>query len=186
MIVLGGVAPAPCAPGLPCVLIATEKGNVFAEVDTVRAPITGGNFLRYVDEQFFFGGQFGRRVRMDNQPTDSLRIEVIQASGKRGGQSHPAIELERTSKTGIHHRDGTLSMARGQQPNSATSSFFIVINEQPALDFGDHRNVDGQGFGAFGRVVQGMDVVRAIQQSPVDKQSLTPPIRIDSIVRVGR
>jgi peptidyl-prolyl cis-trans isomerase A (cyclophilin A) len=177
------------------VLIATEKGNIIAEIDTVRAPITGNNFLKYVDGKFFFGGQFGRTVTPDNQPTDTVRIEVIQASvaSGRGRGGYPPIELERTNVTGITHVDGTLSMARSA-PNSATSSFFIVIGSQPALDFGGHRNLDGQGFGAFGHVVSGMDVVKKIQMSPRNQagrttqelQSLTPPIRIDSIVRVSR
>jgi peptidyl-prolyl cis-trans isomerase A (cyclophilin A) len=84
--------------------------------------------------------------------------------------------------TGLHHLDGTLSMARGQ-PNSATSSFFICIGDQPALDFGGARNPDRQGFAAFGRVLSGMEVVRAIWQSPADGQRLSPPIVINSARR---
>jgi Peptidyl-prolyl cis-trans isomerase (rotamase) - cyclophilin family len=71
-----------------------------------------------------------------------------------------------------------ISMARGQA-DSATSGWFICINDQPSLDYGGARNPDGQGFAAFGRVVQGMDVVRKIQQAPnTDAQRLTPPIKI--------
>ena len=61
-------------------------------------------------------------------------------------------------------------------PNSATSDFFICIGDQPALDFGGHRNLDGQGFAAFGRVTEGMAIVRAIQGSPANGQQLDPPI----------
>jgi peptidyl-prolyl cis-trans isomerase A (cyclophilin A) len=75
-----------------------------------------------------------------------------------------------------------ISMARGG-PNSATSDFFIVIGAQPSLDEGGHRNLDGQGFAAFGRVVRGMDVVKRIQQSPAEGQSLTPPVQILRMAR---
>jgi peptidyl-prolyl cis-trans isomerase A (cyclophilin A) len=63
-------------------------------------------------------------------------------------------------------------------PDTATSDFFICIGPQPELDFGGARNPDGQGFAAFGRVVEGMDVVRRIQRSPSEAQKLTPPVRI--------
>jgi peptidyl-prolyl cis-trans isomerase A (cyclophilin A) len=91
--------------------------------------------------------------------------------------------LERTSVTGLKHVDGTLSMARSG-PDTATGSFSIVIGDQPEMDFGGRRNPDGQGFAAFGRVVRGMDVVKAIQMSPTGQrgaygtESLDPPIRI--------
>jgi peptidyl-prolyl cis-trans isomerase A (cyclophilin A) len=74
-------------------------------------------------------------------------------------------------------------MARGG-PDSARSSFFVCIGDQPSLDFGGHRNLDGQGFAAFGRVVEGMDVVRRIQRSPAQAQQLQPPIRIESVRRM--
>lgn len=79
--------------------------------------------------------------------------------------------------------DGTLSMARGG-PDTASSGFFICIEDQPALDFGGDRNADGQGFAAFGRVVRGMDVVRRIHQSPTgERENLSPSI---AIVRMSR
>jgi peptidyl-prolyl cis-trans isomerase A (cyclophilin A) len=172
------------SPSLPRVLIATEAGAIVAEIDTIHAPITGGNFLRYVDGRFFTNGRFNRTVTLQNQTTDSVRIEVIQASidSARNRDQFPPIALERTRETGLNHLDGTLSMARAG-PETARSSFFICINGQPALDFGGHRNLDGQGFAAFGRVITGMDVVRRIQNRPYEAQRLTPPIRIDSVVR---
>jgi peptidyl-prolyl cis-trans isomerase A (cyclophilin A) len=123
---------------------------------------------------------------MDNQPRDSVKIEVIQGGARRDSTRarFPAIELERTSTTGLKHLDGTLSMARGG-PNTATSDFFICVGPQPALDFAGNRNLDGQGFAAFGRVLTGMEVVKAIQQAPVNAQSLTPPVAITRVVRQG-
>ena len=165
-------------PG-PRVLIRTELGDIEVAVDTVRAPITGTNFLRYVDGGFFDGGQFFRVVRADNQPNDSVRIAVIQATvaAARRREGFPPIPLERTSVTGLRHVDGCLSMARNG-PDTATSSFSICVGDQPELDFGGRRNPDGQGFAVFGRVVRGMDVVRAIHARPAEGQRLRPAVRI--------
>ena len=166
------------------VRIETPLGNIEAEIDSAKAPRTAANFLRYVDAGAFTGARFHRTVRADNQPNDSVRIAVIQASvDSAHGAGQQPIALERTSVTGLRHLDGTLSMARGG-PDTATSSFFICIGDQPALDFGGHRNLDGQGFAAFGRVTKGMDVVRKIQMSAAEAQRLTPPIGITRIVRL--
>ena len=89
----------------------------------------------------------------------------------------PPIPLERTRDTGLRHLAGTLSMAR-DTPDSATSDFFICLNDLPTLDFGGARNPDGQGFAAFGRVTRGLDIVRKIQAAPAAGQSLEPPIAI--------
>jgi peptidyl-prolyl cis-trans isomerase A (cyclophilin A) len=123
---------------------------------------------------------------MDNQPDSPVKIEVIQAgvNPDRSRDGFPPIQLERTNTTGLRHVDGAISMARGQ-PDSATSGWFICINDQPSLDFGGARNPDGQGFAAFGRVVQGMDVVRKIHGAPnTDAQRLTPPIKILNAARI--
>src|SRR5699024_10383525 len=94
----------------------------------------------------------------------------------------PAIPLERTSETGLSHRDGTISMAR-LTPDSAIAEFFICINDQPELDFGGQRNPDGQGVAAFGADIEGMDVVGTLQTQPSEGQQLEPPITITRIVR---
>ncbi len=170
--------------GIVRIVITTSKGVISAELDSAHAPISVTNFLRYVDAELYNAGRFHRTVTMTNQPRDSVRIEVIQASPRRTrpDSGFAPITLERTNLTGLLHTDGALSMARGG-PNSASGDFFIVIGAQPSLDFGGHRNLDGQGFAVFGHVTKGMDVVRAIQQSPVEAQALTPPI---SILRVQR
>jgi peptidyl-prolyl cis-trans isomerase A (cyclophilin A) len=166
--------------------IATSQGNIDAELDSARAPVTVTNFLRYVDAGLYRGGTFYRTVRADNQPRDTVKITVIQG-GRREERAIPSfapISLERTNATGLRHRDGTLSMARSG-PNTATDAFFICVGDQPSLDFGGHRNLDGQGFAAFGRVTRGMDVVRRINAAPANaRQRLTPPIQIISINRL--
>ena len=169
------------------VLIETELGRIEVVMDMERAPATANNFLEYVREGHFTDGQFHRTVTLDNQPDNEILIEVIQASVNREFRERgfDPIALERTSVTGLKHLDGTISMARGG-PDSATSSFFICVGDQPSLDFGGMRNADGQGFAAFGRVTHGMDVVRKIQQAPAEGQSLTPPVRILSMTVVGK
>jgi peptidyl-prolyl cis-trans isomerase A (cyclophilin A) len=171
--------------GVTRVAIETEFGTILVDVDEERAPITAGNFLRYVDDGVFDEGRFWRTVTLDNQPDDDVRIEVIQGgvSPERSSEVRDPIPLERTTLTGLKHVDGAISMGRFA-PDSAHSEFFICIGEQPELDFGGRRNPDGQGFAAFGRVVEGIDVVRTIQQSPCEQQQLTPPIRIERIRRI--
>jgi peptidyl-prolyl cis-trans isomerase A (cyclophilin A) len=169
------------------VILETEAGEIEIEVDRARAPITGANFLKYVDAGLFNGGIFHRTVRPDNQETKPIKIDVIQAQADpaRDAEYPPAIALERTSVTGIQHKDGTVSMARAADIDSGRAHFFICIGDQPSLDYGGKRNPDGQGFAAFGRVVRGMDVVRKIQMSPARGESLRPAIRIVKARRAG-
>jgi peptidyl-prolyl cis-trans isomerase A (cyclophilin A) len=166
------------------VVIETPLGAITVEVDAAAAPITAANYLAYVDGGHYVGGMFHRTVTMENQPDDSVRIEVIQggANPDRPRDGAGPITLERTSVTGLRHVDGAVSMAR-REPDSARSDFFVCIGDQAELDFGGRRNPDGQGFAAFGRVTAGMDVVRAIQRSPHEDQRLTPPV---PIIRIRR
>lgn len=179
-----GATSARAGAGIVGVVISTNYGTFTADLDSAHAPISVTNFLRYVDAGAYRNGRFHRTVRPDNQPNDSVRIGVIQGGPNAEAPSFPPIALERTSVTGLHHQNGTLSMARAG-PNTATSDFFICIGDQPALDFGGHRNVDGQGFAAFGRVTGGMDVVRKIQSASASGQQLTPPAAILAIRRAG-
>lgn len=180
----GPSAQSPAAPAnTPVIAIETEAGTIRVELDPQRAPATVANFLRYVNEHFFDGTAFYRAVTPDNQPTNPIKIEVIQGGANDSKQTYPPIALERTSLTRIKHTDGTISMARNS-PDTATSEFFICIGDQPALDEGGLRNPDGQGFAAFGHVVAGMDIVRRIQHAPVQGQMLTPPVVITRMSRV--
>ena len=166
------------------VVIRTEAGDIEVELDAARAPDTVANFLRYVDGKFYDGGRFHRTVTPGNQPGNKVKIEVIQGgiNPTKEKEEFPPVKLERTRDTKLAHKDGTISMAR-DGPDTATSDFFICVGDQPELDFGGRRNPDGQGFAAFGRVVKGMDVVRKIQRSPAEGQTLKPPVKILSVVR---
>jgi peptidyl-prolyl cis-trans isomerase A (cyclophilin A) len=176
------------APSTVLVRIETPHGSVDLEIDAKRAPITSANFLNYVDAGLYDGGRFHRATRPDNYtptPPNRPAMELIQGgiNPARQQEGFPPIPLERTSVTGLRHVAGVVSMARGGV-DSATSDFFILLDNQPSLDHGGMRFDDGQGAAAFGRVVAGLDVVRTIQRQPVEKQALTPPVTITRMSRV--
>jgi peptidyl-prolyl cis-trans isomerase A (cyclophilin A) len=175
-------------PGEIPVRIETPLGVIVIAVDSVRAPVTTANFLRYVDAGLYDGGRFHRATRPDNYtpaPPNRPAMEIIQGgiNPDRATNGYEPIRLERTSETGLVHIAGTVSMARGNEADTARSDFFILLDDQPSLDFGGKRFDDGQGAAAFGRVLSGLDVVRKIQQQPVTGQNLTPPVPIVKVVR---
>ena len=173
-------------PGRPVLVVfVTGLGNITVEVDVAHAPITGANFLRYVDGKFYDGGMINRAVRPDNTIRHDVEVQVIQfqSNPAREGEMFPPIPMERTSVTGLRNVNGALSMARNG-PDTGQASFSIVIGDQPEMDFGGKRNPDGQGFAVFGRVVGGWNVVKKIHQSHTGKdgeyrtETLDPPIKI--------
>jgi len=196
------LAPMPVAAQAPAsgevlVRIETPLGNIDVAVDTKHAPLTAGNFLKYVDGHFYDGGRFHRATRPDNyvpQLPDRPPFQIVQAdiNPERNTERFPPIPLERTTATGLTHKAGSLSMPRGADADSARSGFVICLEDTPSLDVGSRRYPDGQGFAAFGRVVKGLDVVRRIQEQPTNKdadtamgrQTLTPPITITRISRI--
>ena len=163
-------------------VISTDLGDIELELYADKAPVTVKNFLNYVDNGLYMNSSFYRVTTPENEATRAIRIEVIQGGNVKEESAFEPISIETTDKTGVKHLDGTISMARSK-PNSATSNFFICINEQPELDYEGKRNPDGQGFAAFGRVTKGMNVVRAIQKRKNEKQYLDEPVIINNIVR---
>lgn len=163
--------------------IETSLGNILIELYPDKAPITVSNFLNYVDNGLYDNSSFFRVCTPQNEADRQIKIEVIQGGNVDETKSYPPIKLENTSLTGIKHLNGTISMARSE-PNTATSQFFICINDQPELDYKGKRNPDGQGFAAFGKVIEGMDVVLKIQQQKNKDQYLINPILIRTIKRI--
>lgn len=158
--------PALAADAPVVVTLTTTEGEIDVEVFPDKAPLSSADFLRYVDQGLYDGASFYRVVREDND-RGTPKIEVIQG-GVDDAKALPPIAHETTRQTGIRHRDGTISLARGEPGSGSASAFFICVGDQPALDFGGTRNPDLQGFAALGRVVRGMDVVRRIQAMPAD------------------
>lgn len=168
----------------PLVTIETDLGTIKVELYEKEAPLTVANFMDYIDKGMFDGGEFYRVVRLNNQPDNSIKIEVIQ--GGMGWDDSiprlPAIGHETTKQTGILHKTGVISMAR-DMPGTASSEFFICMNDAPELDFGGKRNPDGQGFAAFGKVVSGLAIAQKIQNLPDTNQMLVSPLKIISVKR---
>jgi peptidyl-prolyl cis-trans isomerase A (cyclophilin A) len=172
------------------VTLKTGKGVITADINVGKAPITGRNFLRYVDTRRYDEAKFYRASHVPTQPQYGL-IE----GGFRGDPTRmfKPIPHESTTRTGLTHKDGTLSMAR-RAPGSATSDFFICIGDQIGYDADPSAAGDNQGFAAFGQVVDGMDVVHAIFEAPTSRTAgtgvmrgeiLSPPIPIISARRVA-
>jgi peptidyl-prolyl cis-trans isomerase A (cyclophilin A) len=173
------------------VVIGTELGDIVVALETERVPFTSANILRYADEKRFDGAAFYRAMRLDwgEQPNG-----LVQG----GTQWDPArllppIAHEPTSETGVGHVAGAISMARNE-PGTATGDFSIMLADMPSLD-ADPAAEDPErraGYAAFGRVVEGMDVVRAIFEAPTDPdkgegwmkgQMLAAPVKILTVRR---
>ncbi|MBW8860288.1 MAG: peptidylprolyl isomerase [Caulobacter sp.] len=172
------------------VRMVTDLGPIVIELYPDKAPVTVANFLAYADRHLLDGGTFYRTVspKNDNNPAT---ISVIQGGLNRDDSPLPAIAHETTRVTGIRHTDGVISMAR-DKPGTAGSEFFICLGDNPALDFGGARNKDGQGFAAFGKVIEGMEVVRRIHDAPtlskaddpyMKGQILENPVKIQKLSR---
>lgn len=157
------------------VQLETDLGVVTIAIYEKEAPASSGAFLSQVRGERYDGGSFFRTVRPDNDKSD-YPIEVIQAGVREDGQpiTEAPITHEDTTRTGLRHVDGAVSLPRAALGSTSATSFFISIGPQPALDHGGRRNTDGQGFAVFGRVICGMDVVRRIQALPITADSPAP------------
>jgi peptidyl-prolyl cis-trans isomerase A (cyclophilin A) len=164
---------AACGPSNPRVDLVTPFGTIRVEVDSVHAPRTAANFLRYVDEGRFDSASF-YRVRAEEPELMQRGTAIVQGGLWHGDTTKflPPIPLESTRETGLRHTDGAVSLARFGV-NSGRGEFFVVVGDQPHLDW---RAADAPGYAAFGRVVEGMDLVRQIQRLPVEGELLRRPI----------
>lgn len=170
----------------PHVVLHTDRGDVTLALEADRAPVTACNFLRYVESGRYANATFFRTVVFETDVNPRSNIDVVQIA-TTAGDDDPGfgpIPLESTRGTGLSHVSGAVSMARGG-PVSATSSFFIVIEDTGNLDYGGDRHPDGQGFAVFGRVADGMDAVRRIHQQDAVEERLIEPVVIRSAERVG-
>src|SRR4051812_20141222 len=148
-------------PANPRVAIDTSAGRIVVEVETVKAPITARNFLRYVDAKRLDGITFYRTVKVQD------RFGFVQFGIQNApARAFPPIRHEPTSQTGVVHVDGALSMPR-LAPGTARGEFTISVGAQPSFDADPSRPGDNVGYAAFGRVVEGMDVVHKIFDAPV-------------------
>ncbi len=173
----------------PVAVIATRYGNIYVEIMVDKAPLTGAAFLENADSGYFRNTSFYRILRRDNQVTGSLHSHLIQGGVWEANpdlkQKFKPIPHESTDQTGILHKTGVISMAR-YEPGTATSEFFICMQDEPGFDHGGTNNADGLGYAAFGRVVEGMDVAEKIYTLPEYKQRFYPPVAILNIQRLPK
>jgi peptidyl-prolyl cis-trans isomerase A (cyclophilin A) len=166
---------APQAPEQQLVKVAldTSAGRIVLALDKARAPITTANFLAYVDSGKFDGEGFYRAMPLTNGG-------LIQAGITSDGRKlRPPIAHEPPSKTGIRHAAGTVSMASAA-PGQARSDFFILTTDVPSFD---------ASFAPFGKVVEGMDVVKAILAAPVSATRGEGPMKgqmLDPVVKIRK
>lgn len=169
------------------VRISLAVGSAVAEIDLVRAPRGAGAFLSLVEQGRYDGAHIYRRVRTEDAPEGIPGIDVVQfgLAIKNAGESAFADQVphEPTGETGLKHVRGTLSLAR-LEPGTARSEVFVTLRDSPELDQGGKRQPDGQGFSAFGRIVEGIDLFEAIHRSE-PREVLAKPIKINSIRRLA-
>jgi peptidyl-prolyl cis-trans isomerase B (cyclophilin B) len=150
------------ADSMPRIKLATNQGEIVLALNPTAAPKTVENFLRYVKEGFYDGTIFHRVIAQF----------MIQGGGfdeqMRRKPTHAPIPNE--ADNGLKNRIGTIAMARTSDPHSATAQFFINVKTN---DFLDHRGKNSKGWGycVFGKVVSGMNVVRAIENVPTTSRS---------------
>lgn len=176
---------AAAGPATALVRLETSQGPIVIQLDLKRAPITAGNFLRYTEEKRFDGTAFYRAARNRRNPKAGL---VQGGINHRVVRARLPITHEPTSRTGLRHIDGTVSMARNA-PGTAMGDFFIVIGASPYLD----ARPGSAGYAAFGKVVGGMPLIRKMLAAPTHPGGHTPttkgqtmisPVRIISARRV--
>ncbi len=170
----------------PHVLIKTDYGDIELELYPEKAPKTVAAFLANIDAGIYKDVSFYRVLKNEDLP-EEYNQGVIQ-----GGvfQAKPElvpglkkVDHESPRQTGMTHESGTISMAR-TTPGSATSEFFICIGDQKQFDSSNRGNSDGLGYAAFGKVVEGMKVVRQIQNTKSSGESFVSPIRISNIKKL--
>lgn len=170
--------------------LVTDAGRMVVRLETERAPITAGNFLRYVDSKRMNGFQFYRATRNWGEGN-----QIIQA-GNRGDArlNYPAIAHEPTDRTGLTHCKGALSMAR-LNPGDATTDFFLLLSDIKGFDaYLEGAASDKAGFAVFGELIEGGAVAEAIFNAPISPtegagvmqgQMLAPKITIRTAKRIA-
>lgn len=170
----------------PHIIIETQLGDIEVELYPEQAPKTVAAFLSYIDSGFYKSTSFYRVLKTDafSNPNNTGIIQggIWQTNpGKK--LTIPGIEHETTKQSGLTHSSGAVSLAR-TTAGSANTEFFICIGDQSPLDFGRRGTEDGQGFAAFGRVFDGMDIVRKIQEQKSRGDKFDKGIVIHNITRL--
>jgi peptidyl-prolyl cis-trans isomerase B (cyclophilin B) len=155
------------------VLLKTNKGDITLTLDAVKAPKTVANFLAYVKSGHYDGTIFHRVI--DNF--------MIQGGGMAPGmkQKPTQAEIENEANNGLKNVNGSVAMARTNEPHSASSQFFINVNDN---DFLNHTAPTAQGWGyaVFGAVSDGMDVVNTIRKVKTGSSGFHQDVPTEDVV----
>jgi peptidyl-prolyl cis-trans isomerase A (cyclophilin A) len=143
------------------IVLRTEAGEVTIALYPKQAPLSCAAFLACVDARLYDQGRFTRVVRPQND-RGSPKINVVQGAAAKDAPPQKPVAHEPTGLTGLRHRDGTISLPRDAPGTATGDEFFICIGDNPGLDQGGTRNKDLAGYAAFGQVLSGMEIVRAI------------------------
>lgn len=162
----------------PVVVMKTSLGTIKIELDREKAPVSTENFLAYANDKFYDGTIFHRVI-----PNF-----MIQGGGfdKDMNQKKTRAPIKNEAGNGLKNLAGTVAMARTSDPNSATAQFFVNTKDNAFLDHRDD-SVQGYGYAVFGKVVDGMDVVKKIEGVPtttrMPHQNVpVTPVVIESVV----
>jgi len=165
------------ASALPTVCVSTSLGQYVLEIESVKAPITAANFLRYVAEGYYNQTVFHRVISNFMVQGGGFTGVPISVGNIKAGTVYTPIVLETPAITGVSNTLGSISMARTNVLDSATTQFFINVASNTFLD------TQGGGYAAFGRVISGMNTtIESIRTLPVQSngseisQPLTPPV----------
>ncbi len=169
----GLVPPAAADSGKPVVRLETTRGNIVLELDREKAPKTVDNFLALVESGFYKGTIFHRVIKGFMVQGGGLTEDM--------NQKPTGAPIPNEADNSLKNVRGSIAMARTQDPHSATSQFFINTVDNAFLNHSS-KTLSGWGYCVFGRVVEGMDVVDAIEASPTTTQGMYTDVPVEPIV----
>jgi peptidyl-prolyl cis-trans isomerase A (cyclophilin A) len=173
----------------PTIDIQTYFGDIIVELYPEKAPKTVAGFLAFVDSGYFRNTSFYRILTKDDESMNAAKTNLIQGglwqTKLKLQQKLPGIPLETTKQTGILHKAGVFSLARGEAENSGNTEFFICLDSEPDYDYGGDASPDKKGYVTFGKVISGMKYVKQIHKQPEFETNFRPPIKIINIKRLN-
>ena len=157
----------------PVVTVTTNRGNIRIELDAARAPITTENFLNYVNDGYYDGLIFHRVI-----PGFMIQGGGFDSQMKQKATKAP---IKNEAGNGLKNQTGSIAMARTNVVDSATAQFFINVKDN---DFLNQKNTstDGFGYAVFGQVIEGMDVVRAIEKVKTGNRGMHQDVPVEAVV----
>ena len=157
----------------PVVTISTSMGDIRIQLDADKAPISTNNFLDYVNEGHFDGLIFHRVI-----PGFMIQGGGFDAAMSQKKSKSP---IKNEASNGLKNVTGSIAMARTNVVDSATAQFFINVKDN---DFLNHKNTspDGYGYAVFGQVIDGMDVVHAIEKVKTANRGMHQDVPVQAVV----